>query len=131
MVRFSRSAYPRGDVAFRRAFLLARRLPDATYERALFFECASLHTLVLALLLEDRGVGAFAVERVLMERVAAARTMDDVSAALCSYRRRAFVRHGWMRRLAGIGISPRRLARVAKECLPCNEMKPAPPRRAA
>lgn len=131
MAGFPRYACSSGGVHFRRAFLSRRRLPDWTYERALFFECASLHTLVLALLLDNPAASTFAVERQLIERVATATTMAEVQAALCSYRRRATVRHGWLRVVAGIGISPRRLARLARECLPDTASEPVSYRRAA
>jgi hypothetical protein len=100
---------------FRHRFAVLRQIAESSVERALFFDCAPLHALIVALIIDNPGATFFAPDRGLVARVATAHSIDEVHAAISEFRQDP-ANEGWLRRVGGVRISTRRLARIAARC---------------
>lgn len=92
-------------------------MPLHCFERALFFDCAPLHALLVALVIDSPQLKVFFPDYELIGRLAEARFVEEVDGAISE-----FWGHPdndkWVRRKAKIRISTRRVQRLAAELLP-------------
>src|SRR5689334_8741074 len=102
---------------FRVRFTTKRIIAAASFENALFFECAPLHVLLVTLFLDNGRIALLAADRALISQVSTAHYLEEVDVAIEEYLWR-LARDVWWRRKARFRISTRKLRRIAERCLP-------------
>jgi hypothetical protein len=102
---------------FRHIFAASRQVPLHCFERALFFDCAPLHALMVVLVVDSPQLTVFAPDYELIGRVAEARFIEEVETAISDFWGHP-ANDEWVRRKAKIRISTRRVQRLAAELLP-------------
>lgn len=100
---------------FRHRFADLHKIPAENFECAVFFDCAPLHALLLAFVIDNPRAPFFAADQELVARVAHARSVDEVRAAVSDFWGHP-ANDAWLRRVARVRISTRRLLRVAEQC---------------
>lgn len=102
---------------FGHAFAAKRQILPSSFESALFFDCAPLQALLVGLVIDSPQLKVFAPDYELLRRIAEARFIEEVEAAISDFWGHP-ANDGWARRKAKIRISTRRVRRLAAELLP-------------